>query len=412
MIDEEKLEKMLEDNYGTLYAELQKMPVEEFVSKYKDELLGVPGFLDLYNQNVSAPHGLTDDQIDSYFDTDAEKSAYRKYEAEYQKQLEEKQKDVEAYDPEYERRRKLAEEYKHSYLGMDTDNPINKGLNAIADLVISPSTKDAIARGKDDSEIMLRGASDIVAAGLDATPGAGKLATGISYLAGPTIRAINRATSDQDSEFADYAKDYGTNIVLGQGLKGIAGIKDLGPVQRILDKVPFQKWYDIVKSAAGAKWRKIPKPKSGETAEQFLNRIPVSDREELIDKVAQAAADELTSVKPNGLEYAKSKAIHDAQKAQRAESLKQEYKSRIDADWVKAHPVKTSFGSTYGGAAKSTEEALARKALERADDSKERKQKRDAALDFIINKNERMWNAGFKPRGGIELEAWKKWKGI
>lgn len=410
MIDEEKLEKLLEDNYGSLYSELQRMPVEEFVSKHKDELLGVPGFLDLYNQNVSAPHGLTDDQIDSYFDTDAEKSAYRKYEAEYQKQLEDKQKDVEAYDPEYERRRALAEEYKHNYKYLP---PAGDWLaNKIADLVISPSTKDAIARGKDDSEIMLRGASDIVAAGLDATPGAGKLATGVSYLAGPTIRAINRATSDQDSEFADYAKDYGTNIILGQGLKGLAGVKDLGPVQRVLDKIPFQKWYDIIKSAAGANWRKIPKLKQGESVEQYLNRVPVADREELVDKIAQAAADELTAVKPSGMEYAKTKALHDAQKAQRAESLKQDYKARVDADWVKAHPVKTGVASTYGGAAKATEEALARKAFEKTDDSKERKQKRDAALDFIINKNERMWRAGFKPNGGIELEAWRKWKGI
>ena len=415
MIDEEKLEKMLEDNYGTLYAELQKMPVEEFVSKYKDELLGVPGFLDLYNQNVSAPHGLTDDQIDSYFDTDAEKSAYRKYEADYQKQLEEKQKDVEAYDPEYERRRKLVEEYKHDYAFLP---PAGDWLaNKIADLVISPSTKDAIARGKDDVEIMLRGASDIAAAGLDATPGTGKIATGISYLAGPTIRAINRATSDHDSEFADYAKDYGTNIVLGEGLKGIAGIKDLGPIQRILDRFPLQKWYDIVKSSAGAKIRNLTKPKYGESAEEFLSRIPAAERDLYLDKVSQTIADAQTNVRNFGgssrnVRKAAETTIEEIHDIAEKENTKNIVKAGLDRAWREANKIKTGVGGTYGGAAKATEEALARKALERADDSKERKQKRDAALDFIINKNERMWNAGFKPHGGIELEAWRKWKGI
>ena len=107
MIDEEKLEKLLEDNYGNLYAELQFTPIDEFIAKNKDELMGVPGFLDLYNQNMNAPHGMTSEQIDSYFDTAAEKDAYRKYEAEYQKQLKDKEKDVAEYDPEKERRRQL-----------------------------------------------------------------------------------------------------------------------------------------------------------------------------------------------------------------------------------------------------------------------------------------------------------------
>lgn len=34
------------------------------------------------------------------------------------------------------------------------------------------------------------------------------------------------------------------------------------------------------------------------------------------------------------------------------------------------------------------------------------------AIEYIISNYSRQWEAGFKPRGGIELEAWKKWKGI
>lgn len=34
------------------------------------------------------------------------------------------------------------------------------------------------------------------------------------------------------------------------------------------------------------------------------------------------------------------------------------------------------------------------------------------AIEYIISNYSRQWEAGFRPRGGIELEAWKKWKGI
>jgi hypothetical protein len=34
------------------------------------------------------------------------------------------------------------------------------------------------------------------------------------------------------------------------------------------------------------------------------------------------------------------------------------------------------------------------------------------ALEYIISNYSRQWDAGFKPKGGIELEAWKKYKGI
>ena len=34
------------------------------------------------------------------------------------------------------------------------------------------------------------------------------------------------------------------------------------------------------------------------------------------------------------------------------------------------------------------------------------------AIEYIISNYSHQWDAGFKPRGGIELEAWKKYKGI
>lgn len=419
MIDEEKLEKLLEDNYGNLYAELQFTPIDEFIAKNKDELMGVPGFLDLYNQNMNAPHGMTSEQIDSYFDTAAEKDAYRKYEAEYQKQLKDKEKDVAEYDPEKERRRQLVNEYQHDYKFLP---PAGDWLaNKLADLVISPATKEAIVEQKSTPEIMSRGASDIVAAGLDAYPGAGIVGKGISYLAGPTIRSINRATSDKDFGFADYAKDYGTNMVLGEGIRGLAGIKDLGPVQKVLNKIPLNKWYEMVKAAAGSKLRKLTLPKKGEEIGDFLNRIPMSERDLYLDVAAKANIEASEEAAKKGVSYETMKemqgsearrAVLNKQREETLEGAKDLYKNTWNTNWLKEHPVKAMVGGTYGGGAQAVEEGIARKTLEPEGNAKERKQKRDSALDYIIKENERMWKAGFKPNGGIELQAWRKWKGI
>lgn len=419
MIDEEKLEKLLEDNYGSLYRELQFMPLDEFVSKYKNDLVGVPGFLDLYNQSVSAPHGMSEEQIDSYFDKDSDKDLYRKAEQAYQNELKSKEADIKDYDPEKERRRKLVEEYQHDYWPLP---PAGDWLaNKIADLVISPSTKEAIVDQKSTPEIIARGASDVVAAGLDAYPGGGIVGKGVSYLAGPTIRSINRHTSDDEHGISEDALDFGTNMVLGEGIRGLAGIKDFGPVQKLLDKIPLNKWYDIFKRSGNNKVRLPKTPNTGEVAEDFLSRIPVSEREMYIDPASQARVDAATEVMNTGLtEAERNQFVNNAEKIAILERAKDEANNRLknrvkhayDDKWVKANKGKAATGAIYGGAANMTEKALARKMLPKEDNTKERKQKRDAALDYIIKENERMWKAGFKPNAGVELEAWKKWKGI
>lgn len=40
------------------------------------------------------------------------------------------------------------------------------------------------------------------------------------------------------------------------------------------------------------------------------------------------------------------------------------------------------------------------------------KKEYENALDYIISNYSRQWDAGFKPNAGIELEAWKKYKGL
>lgn len=73
-------------------------------------------------------------------------------------------------------RQKAVDEYKHSYLGMDKDNPINKGLNWFADMIISDDTKRAIVEDPNNTAAILANAGvDIGGTALDFAPGYGAL---------------------------------------------------------------------------------------------------------------------------------------------------------------------------------------------------------------------------------------------
>ena len=399
MIDEEKLEKLLEDNYGSLYAELQFMPVDEFIAKNKEELKAVPGFLDLYNSSANAPHGLTEEQIDSYFDKESDKENYRKSEAEYNKTLAEKTKEAEGYDPDKARRKKLVDEYQHSYWGMDTSNPVNKGLNLIADAVISPGTKQAIIEDEPKSNIVARGISDVAAAGADALPGVGGL------VVGPTIRGVNRLTNDDKSTaLADIGLDYGGNVILNEGIRGLAGVQDLGPIGKWLERLPLNEWAEVVKNT---KLGKFVMDKMDPNMAKQMNDLPIARRNAVVDNAAsKKAAGESTT---EAIEHA----LAEDNKQQVAKRTKERFTTEANKEWIKEHPIKAGVGVFGTGGSKTIEKGGARagnKYLRSEDDPKEKSY--NSALDYIIKENERMWKAGFRPHGGIELEAWKKWKGI
>lgn len=407
MIDEEKLEQLLENDYGELYKELQFMPVNEFIAKNKEKLKAVPGFLDLYNVSSNAPHGLTEEQIDSYFDKESDKENYRKSEAEYNKQLEESKKEAEGFDPDKARRKEAIENYQYPYFGLDTDNPISKTLNFVADAVISPGTKQAIIEDEPENAILARGISDIAAAGADALPGVGGL------LVGPSIRAANRLTNDDlEGALADIGLDYGGNLLLNEGIQGLAGINDLGPVKSLLDKLPFDKWAEIVKRSRAKnspRMKGAPAENSYDALKKYVD-LPIEDKD-LVDQIMLKKAQE-----------AETKAQQDnLMKDSYNEARRQRFDEADNADglklfnqkWVKGNKAKSYIGPTVVGAAKAAEKGIARKEnkyLRSEEDPKQRKY--DSALDWIIKENERMWKAGFRPHEGIELEAWKKWKGI
>lgn len=409
MIDEEKLEQLLENDYGELYKELQFMPVDEFIAKNKDKLKAVPGFLDLYNVTSNAPHGMTEEQIQSYFDKETDKENYRKSEAEYAKQLEEKSKETEGFDPDKARRKKLVDEYQHSYLGMDVNNPANKALNFIADMVISPGTKQAIVEDEPTGQIIARGLSDVAAAGADALPGVGGL------VVGPTIRGVNRITNDdRESALADIGLDYGGNAILGEGIRGLAGVNDLGPLGKWLDKLPFKKWAEIYRrSKKGSP--KIPKEPKVDTAteamEQYTKLSP--DAKDVVDQKYLTEVETVNPFDEGAKENAMKKAYNDYVDDVYDQAAKQNELNKVSKTWAESNKGKSAAGVALEGSMKTTEKAGARQGNKYLRDGEDPKAKKyDSALDWIIKENERMWKAGFRPNAGIELEAWKKWKGI
>lgn len=212
MIDEEKVEQLLEDNYGELYAALQKMNVEDFIAEYKDKLIGVPGFIELYQNSTSnAPHNMTQEQIKSYFDKDVDKESYKKSESQLATELAEKQK--------------IADEYQLS----KDDSYYNKEIGPVQ-LANEYARKQHI-KGNDKLAAVNEAAAKLAFAS-DFTP------FPISMV-GPVIRLNQKTWNEPDkiTEFdtwRDFGVDLGTSVLgqaRGAAQAGYDGIKNVvGPV--------------------------------------------------------------------------------------------------------------------------------------------------------------------------------------
>lgn len=408
----EKLLELLEKNgrnaeFDELYDE--NMSVQQFMAKHPELVKTVPGVLDILQpQGSNAPHGMTEEEKQEYFFEDPEGlAAYNKYEEEYNKQLAEKTSEAEGFDPDKARRKAAIENYQYPYFGLDTNNPINKALNFVADAVISPGTKQAIIEDEPENAILARGLSDIAAAGADALPGVGGI------LVGPSIRAANRLTNDDwNGALADIGLDYGGNLILGEGIKGLAGVKDLGPIQKGLDKFPFDKWAEIVKRS---KAKNSPRMKGApaENAEDALKKyvdLPVEDKD-LVDQTMLKKAQEAETKAQN--DNLMKDSYNEARRQRYSEANTEDGLKQFDQKWVEGNKAKSYIAPMVVGATKAAEKGIARKENKYLRSEEDPKQKKyDSALDWIIKENERMWKAGFRPQAGIELEAWKKWKGI
>lgn len=110
----------------------------------------------------------------------------------------EKQKIADEYKREAESkyaRQKAVDDYQHSYLGMDLDNPINKGMNWLADLVISDKTKKAVVEDPNATGRALANVGvDVVGTGADFLPGIGGIVVGPALRTGRDIAEGDKAT--------------------------------------------------------------------------------------------------------------------------------------------------------------------------------------------------------------------------
>lgn len=132
---------------------------------------------DAFNDNLNP----SDNWIYENFpgvDPELIKAELEKLRTEKAKKDNEKKKGDEQKAKETERyaRQKAVDDYRHSYLGMDLDNPINKGLNWLADMIISDDTKRAIIEDPENTAAILANAGvDIGGTALDFAPGYGAL---------------------------------------------------------------------------------------------------------------------------------------------------------------------------------------------------------------------------------------------
>ena len=183
-------------------------------------------------------------------------------------------------DVDLKKAREEAVNEDYSYLGMDKDNPINKGLNWLADKIISEDTKKAIIEDPSNtSRIAGNAAVDIVGNAADFMPGVG------GYVVGPAIRAGRDIAEGKDASTiaTNAGKDLAVNAVVGAGLKGIGGIADdvpffKGIARKLKDRVG--KWEDIIeKSEKDIPNATPPHPTKTKTEMQnFVDDLPAHER--------------------------------------------------------------------------------------------------------------------------------------
>lgn len=306
-------------------------------------------------------------------------------------------------------RQKAVDDYKHSYLGMSEKNPLNVGLNAIADFVISRDTRKAIAEDPDNSGRIAGNATvDILGKTADALPGVGGI------VAGPALRAGRDIAEDKDWEdvVANAGTDVVSNAVLAQGLKGVPGVKDIGFLHKIEEKFPMGQW----SQAARAEVKEAPLVPT-----KFKDRNAIVDWIKQQPKEYQGAYNQaLVNTQGKSMRTV-NKALQKTEKDLQKKYYDEAYLTIADKAWTKNHPVKSALGLGYDDAVRMIERGSLGKGQEAINDKIEGKLENpakikgnyDKALDYIIRNTKKQWEEGFTPNkenGELMYEAWKKWK--
>lgn len=237
--------------------------------------------------------------------------------------------------------------YTHSYFGMDKDNPINKGMNWLADKIISEDTKNAIIEDPSNTaRIVGNAATDIAGTGADFMPGVG------GFVVGPAIRAGRDIAEGKDAATiaTNAGKDLAVNSVVGLSVKGVNGIADNIPLfEGIGNKLKNNvgKWEDIVEQSK-KDIRNASKPhvtKTKTEMQNFVDNLPEHERSAYDD------------VLKNG-KWKNKEAVEAAHQKAKTEVSKQRHARNDAKKRAKANPGKvataTVFGRATQGSAKVT----------------------------------------------------------
>lgn len=411
---------------------------------------------------VDTPHGGVDD---SYFE--GQETAKEKYDRDEKKFTEEQAKKQQLAD-EYQRAKDIEDiaEFRK-------DKGILRNLAALGMKLTPQAAKNVyIKEGYNPGQLALQGGLGTMANVSELLPGPGKIGKVVTTFGGPAIRAgqdiyEGKSLSEVGSRFAhdaglntlfEYmpvqeAYNYAKRILGKQGGAGekaaadIVGetlekadalehLKDLKDARRarMHEVTNFQQGYEqgLVNDLDALKFAESIEdefPKVAESLRKEINLNAASRQADIRSKTAitdktkaQVDADRILADKkiPEQHEIVRTD-LRDARKEAKdkyllsdlkvdpegylirpAADLKQAYKvynpSKAAKVIAEIAPTGRKLAKTYTGP-------------DRESSAPEDKNYNNA-IEYIISNYKRQWDAGFKPRGGIELEAWKKYKGI
>lgn len=399
-----------------LFSELMNTDdVQGFINRHRKELQSFPGYAEIEKGPEKTPKEKVKEAFTSYNDNDpyyveekaqllnlkpdevnsllAELAAEQKAAEEYQAQQQL------MYD-----RQQAVNDYQHSYLGMDTSNPVNKLLNWAADKIISDDTRKAIIEDPSNTaRIAANAAVDVGGTAADFLPGVGGI------VVGPALRTGRDIAEDKDLAdiVTERGMDLGANLVLNEGLKGIPGVRDFGPLRNVEEKLPTNTWVEYAERASKNKkpLPELPTFKSYDEAMEWISKQPKAQRDTYMKALDDA--------------YGKgfNKDLGKARETLEETRLKENRQTERAKEWAKEHQVKAGVGEAIPQVTKGLEKTGAHKTKEGLTESKKIQNPKkikgdyDKALDYIIEQNKRQWAAGFRPNStdDIVAKAYQKW---
>lgn len=334
----------------------------------------------------------------------------------------EKQKIANEYKREAEtrfERQKAVDNYKYPYLGLDDDNPINRFLNGVADILISDDTRKAIIDDPNNNAgIIGNAATDIVGTGADIIPGYGALI-------GTGLRTARDIVNDKD--WSDIVRRGLVDAAIAGGpslwgkLKGVK--RDVDAVENassILDNLsPEAKTAsDYIKK--GKEYDKLFEVNVKKTGLNAMNDDVMRETFANMSK-EDFALYKAQLKKKNPKMY---DVIKDVKYENRADGVLDAYNKKAaegasfaDNELVQAKLYKKQNPKKYAAykVAKGIENKVSGPAtkisLHEAGEQKKPRYTKDV-INYIIDTTAKQWEAGFipTPKQGIVYEAYKKWE--